>query len=79
MSCVYSAITCCFDIILLHTMILVIDFCDFNCIPLLPYDGLCHRNPNMDLVEYAMNHARNMSEVKGLPLSHKREYISPAT
>lgn len=33
----------------------------------------------MDLIGYAMNHARNMSEVKGLPLSHKREKISPAT
>ena len=27
----------------------------------------------MDLIGYAMNHARDMSEVKGLPLSHKRE------
>ena len=30
----------------------------------------------MDLIGYAMNHARNMSEVKGLPLSHKREDVT---
>ena len=27
----------------------------------------------MDLIEYVMNHAINMNEVKELPLSHKRE------
>ena len=34
---------------------------------------------NMDLIVYAKNHARNISEVKELLLSRKREKISSAT